>query len=416
MAMKILAGTTSLMSAIKPLHYVSSIFGLTTFLPVQGKLHRRKHGKIPYSLIWTCIWIILYAASSYLQLSGYIFSSTPETPIKITTLDIVYTISLNLTCLISLCLCSVFRTHQISEIIDKLELLTSTFMTKLDETTTYRRTKIIILLEIIFVLGVNGYVDTMYVYNSCDLTIWNCVSPVMESLGCVCNSLIIVQFVTLVLILRDKCKYINDILMKSSEDALKHPVTMFQTREALEVLCIETRTLPTIPHRNQLTRNQVLDCRLILTKLKSVSRLICSYYGFPILLATFWLFINIITVLHSFVFYESESYNNDDFLKYTIMFDCIMWCIYCAMLMTLMTLACHLASEEPNITMFHVQNLLLSQTLRKETIEELSKFSSQLSKMKIEITACGFFVLNLQFLYGFFGVTVAYFVIMCQLN
>jgi hypothetical protein len=414
--MKILAGTTSLISAIKPLHYVSSIFGLASFSSVEGKLHKIKGSKIPCSFIWTCMWIVLYAASSYLQLSNYIFHSTPGTPIKIIILNIVYTISLNLTCLVSLCLCSVFRRHQIFEIIDKLELMTNTFMKTVDETITYRRTKILVLLEIIVVLVVNGFVDTAYLYISCDVTIWNCVTPVTESLGCVCISLMIVQFVTVVLILRDKCKYINRILIKASEDALKHPMTMFQTCESVELLCIETCILPPRPHRNRLSRNQVLECRLILAKLKSVSLLICSYYGFPILLATFWIFTNIVVVLYTCFYYRSTNYYNDDFSKYASTFECMMWCVYCAMLMTIMTLSCHLTSEEPNITMLHVQNLLLHQDLGEETIEELNKFSSQLSKTKIEITACGFFVLNLQFLYGFFGVTFAYFVIMFQLN
>jgi hypothetical protein len=66
--------------------------------------------------------------------------------------------------------------------------------------------------------------------------------------------------------------------------------------------------------------------------------------------------------------------------------------------------------------MCHVQNALLHPNLGQDTIEELGKFCYQLSNMKTEITASGFFVLNLEFLYGFFGVTFAYFVIMFQLN
>lgn len=93
-----------------------------------------------------------------------------------------------------------------------------------------------------------------------------------------------------------------------------------------------------------------------------------------------------------------------------------MWCVYCAMLVTMMALSCHLTSEEANITMFHVHNILLQPNLAQDTIAEFDKFSYQLSNMKNEITASGFFVLNLEFLYGFFGVTFAYFVIMFQLN
>lgn len=412
--MKILAENTSLISAIKPLHYVSSVFGLAYFSVLEGKQHRCK-STIPRSLIWTCMWIILYSASSYLQLSS---NSNSGNTTKITVLNTVQATSLNVTCIISLCMCSVFRRHQIFQIINELELMTNTFTKTVNVTTTYRKTKILVLLEIIFVLLVNGILAAIYIglYNSRDLTIWTGLSLVIELLGCVCVSLIIIQVATVVLVLRDKCKCINRFLMRASEDDLKHPMTMFQTCKAVEFLYVDTYILPSQLHRNRLSRNQVFECRLILAELKSVSRIICSFYGFPILLLSFWMFINIVTVLHSIFYYQSTFYDNDDYSGLINSFESMLWCVYCAMLMTLMTLSCHLASEEPNITMSHVQNLLLYQNLGKETIEELIKFYSQLSETNIEITASGFFVLNLQLLYEFFGTTFAYFVIMVQVN
>jgi uncharacterized membrane protein len=153
-----------------------------------------------------------------------------------------------------------------------------------------------------------------------------------------------------------------------------------------------------------------------MTKLTAVSGLTGSYYGFPVLLATFWIFTNIVVVLYSLFYYVSTTNYKDEVNKYAFILDSVMWCVYCAMLITMMALSCHLTSEEANTTMFHVQNALLQSNLAQDTIEELEKFSHQLSNMKNEITASGFFVLNLEFLYGFFGVTFAYFVIMFQLN
>jgi hypothetical protein len=226
----------------------------------------------------------------------------------------------------------------------------------------------------------------------------------------------IVQFVTLVLILREKYNYINQILVNSAEDTLKRPLMTFQTGGPRELLSLENSIFPPRLLRNRLSQNQVFNCRLIMTKLISVSGLICSYYGFPVLLATFWIFTNIVVVLYSVLYDLSTGYYNNDFIKYVYILECVTWCVYCAMLITIMMSSCHLTSEENNITMFHVQNLLLHPYLRQDTIEELDKFSYQLSSMKNEITASGFFVLNLEFLYGFFGVTFAYFVIMFQLN
>jgi hypothetical protein len=160
-----------------------------------------------------------------------------------------------------------------------------------------RTRKTILLLEIL-TLGVSYFVNALYVYRECDLTFWNCLPPVLESISCVCNSLLIDQFVTLVLILSEQYKFIKEILVKSAEDALKLPMATFQTGRTMELLSIESCLLPSRPPRNRLTEYQVFNCRLIMTKLISVSGLTGSYYGFPILLATFWIFTDIVAVLY----------------------------------------------------------------------------------------------------------------------
>jgi hypothetical protein len=275
--------------------------------------------------------------------------------------------------------------------------------------------KTIFLLEVL-ILGVSCLVNALYVCRACDFTLWNCLPPILESLSCTCNSLLIAQFVILVLILREQFKYINESLVKYAEDALRLPMATFKTGRPREVLSIENCLLPSRQFRNRLTQIQVFNCRLIMTKLFSVSGLICSYYGFPVLLATFWIFTNIVVVLYSFFHDLSTTYYKDDLTKCVFILEYVMWCVYFVMLITMMALSCHLTSQEANITMLHVQNILVLPYLGQDTIAELDKFSHQLSNTKYEITASGFFVLNLQFLYGFFGVTLAYFVIMFQLN
>ena len=460
--MKNVIGTTSLLPAIKPLNYLSTVFGLTSLSPLETKLQGRRSGTYVRLRMYSCMWIAVYIASTCIGLLKDIHFVPTGTPGKITILNVLYTTSLYITSVVSLCLCGVFRRHLISDIIDRLEAIINTFMKAVVKSIVKRIRKMIFLLEGLM-LGVSCFVNAVYIYRECEYSVWNCLPPVLETLGCMCNSLLITQFVILMLILREQYKYINEILMKSAEDALRLPVVTFQTgrpREVLsiedslsphrqprnrlfenneilvkssedalrlpmakfqtgrprDVLSIEDRLLPPRPPRNRLSQNQVFNCRLIMTKVISVSGLTCSYYGFPILLATFWIFTNIVVVLYSLFFYLSTRHYKDDLNKYVFIVEYVMWCVYCAMLITIMALSCHLTSEEANTTMFHVQNILLHQNLGQDTIAELDKFSHQLSNMKNEITASGFFVLNLEFLYGFFGVTFAYFVIMFQLN
>jgi len=415
MAMKNVIGTTSLLPAIKTLNYISTVFGLTSLSPVETKLQGRQNGTFLRLRMFSCMWIAVYVASSCIALLKDIQYVQPGTPGKITILNVLYTISLYSTSVVSLCLCGIFRRHLVSDIIDRLEVIINTFMKTVVKKIVIKTRKTILLL-VILILGVSCFVNAVYLYRECDLTLWKCLPPVLESLSCTCNSLLIAQFVTVVLILREQYKYINEILVKSAEEALRLPMATFQTGRPREVLSIENCLLPPRLPRNRLSQNQVFNCRIIMTKLTSVSGLTGSYYGFPVLLATFWIFTNIVVVLYSFFYYLSTNYYKDDVTKCVFILECMMWCVYCAMLITMMALSCHLSSEEANATMFHVQNTLLHPNLGQDTIAELNNFSHQLSNMKNEITASGFFVLNLEFLYGFFGVTLAYFVIMFQLN
>jgi len=364
--------------------------------------------------MFSCMWIAVYVASSCVGLLKYIQHDQPGIGGKITILNVLYTISLYLTSVVSLCLCGVFRRHLISDIIDRLEVIINTFMKAVHNKVVKRIRKTMFVLEVL-ILGISCFVNAWYVCRECDFTLWNCLPPILESFSCTCNSLLIAQFVIFVLILRKQYKYINEILVKYAEDALRLPMATLKTGRPREVLSIENCLLPTHQPRNRLSQIQVFNCRLIMTKLISVSGLIGSYYGFPILLATFWIFTNNVALLYSFFYGLSATNYKDDLMKCVFLLQCVMWCVYFAMLITMMT-SCHLTSEEANITMFHVQNILLLPNLGQDTIAELDKFSHQLSNMKNEITVSGFFVLNLQFLYGFFGVTLAYTVIMFQLN
>jgi hypothetical protein len=84
--------------------------------------------------------------------------------------------------------------------------------------------------------------------------------------------------------------------------------------------------------------------------------------------------------------------------------------------MALLTAVCHIVGSETEMTVFHIQKILLHRDLGKQTEDELKKFCSQVFHLKLEISACGLFKLNLPFLNNFMGKFLAYFIIMFQLN
>lgn len=110
------------------------------------------------------------------------------------------------------------------------------------------------------------------------------------------------------------------------------------------------------------------------------------------------------------------SYTDNSFIRYGNISVSVLSCTFCAILMALLTTACHIVGSETQMTVFHIQKILLHRDLGKQTENELKKFCSQVIHLKLEISACGLFKLNLPFLNNFISKFFAYFIIMFQLK
>jgi hypothetical protein len=76
---------------------------------------------------------------------------------------------------------------------------------------------------------------------------------------------------------------------------------------------------------------------------------------------------------------------------------------------------CHHTTLEGNRGIICIQRITARRDMKHGTLINLNNLSNQLKDMKVEFTACGFFVLNFSLLGTVTGGILAYILIMVQL-
>jgi hypothetical protein len=80
------------------------------------------------------------------------------------------------------------------------------------------------------------------------------------------------------------------------------------------------------------------------------------------------------------------------------------------------TFSCHMATSEAKKIQDNVQLILLHQNIRRETLEQLKLFSTQLTVNAIKFTAFGFFTLSLSTLSTFIASVITYIIVLEQIK
>jgi hypothetical protein len=201
------AESVEIMSVMKPLHYMCKLLGLASFYLCEK---RKTTGNIflQSEVWWSCLWAVIYAGNLCLEIRDTV--QLDETPGKLKTVYLLYYSSLHFTNIISLFVCSILKRRQIPQIVHQIEELGNIFTIKEDRNVTYNRMRKFVIFETflqLFYTVVNiCYICVYIMYKSSVLT---CLMSSLESLGSSFNSLMILQFVIVIMISRHICKCIN---------------------------------------------------------------------------------------------------------------------------------------------------------------------------------------------------------------
>lgn len=209
---------------------------------------------------------------------------------------------------------------------------------------------------------------------------------ISENFSFLLNILVTIQFVNAVLMLKKKYANINRLLKDPEYRNMWYGV------EFKEVVVIGNNIEARFPENHK--KRFVHMLRGIHCQLHDVATLIMSNYGFPVFMATFWIFMTIVFVFYYGLFSLQEviSFPADAEQHEVIL--SLSWCMFC------ITLTCHMTTQEASLSVILVEKLLLCHDLGDDTVNELKAFSTQLGNMRIEFSPCGFFTLILSFLYA----------------
>ncbi|PNF33527.1 hypothetical protein B7P43_G17600 [Cryptotermes secundus] len=407
--MKSIFEATDIYSAVWPLHFVSRILGLATY-SLKPHIQSAKYETFSTYLyrIWSIFWITLLVVSEYIHTTRSIDAS--ET-LKQKATDTLRNSSLYSYSIVTVLLSLTVNRGKVPEILGKFAEIDQLFSSKLYRIQIYKNTKlflsfqfsimttviIIILASIIFFTHGNfGYSDIYIIFTQTLSLFLNCTS--------------ILYFVNLVLLLRNKYKYLNSVLESSAITPCN--ITNLKYRNSNFVTPIDTfrmkLSLAELRDNSMLSRRQhVRNLRIIYSKLQDVAVLINSTYGFSLLCAIIWVFISIISGANNALQLNGANH------IYVI--EAVLWIFFSVGLMTVMTVSCSLAVNECNRSHVIVQKIMLRDDIDNEVIKQLKKMFTQFEFMKIGFSACGLYKIDLSFLCGIIGATLSYVIIFSAL-
>jgi len=275
----------------------------------------------------------------------------------------------------------------------------------------YKKTRTLIVAELVIISVLVVPLQISYYYSYKKRNCLHYYVLLIENFGYVSLILMVIQFTTIVLILRQRYKHANKWVDFHSD--LWREGTKWGVDNNL--LLADMKSCVLWNHNTKYGRHQILEQRQIYCKLYEIVQLVNSYFGLPVLMFTFWMFMSVVFLSYSCVsFIDAAIKKGQGPNEYMWKIDGLIWCVVCLLILLLIVLSCQTTTEECHKAQIVVENLMLRAGLGSETLNELRFLSLQLNNMKISFTAGGFFTLDLPFVHSFVAVICTYLVILVQ--
>ncbi|PNF15917.1 hypothetical protein B7P43_G07708 [Cryptotermes secundus] len=408
--MKCVSRATDIYSAVWPLHFISRIFGLAPYSLKPGAESAKCSTFVTcLCRTWSILCIIFVVALEYFYMTGIIIKSST---LKHKVTSILF--------FASMCSCSIINIFQsliiigvkLREILHKFSEIDQRFSSKVYRSLIYKNTSLFFTLQFATVILVVIIINVLLIYVSKGyLTFIHIFSAFFLSVPALVNCTAILHFVNLVLLLRNKYKYLNSELESSALSPCN--ITNSEYCNTNYVTPIDTfRMKPSFNeqrgYRYYSRRQHFRNLRIIYSQLHDVALLINSTYGFSLLCATVWMFCSVIPTANNLI--EMKPTN-----IYGHIITTVLWSIYYFALIGIMAMSCSLAVNECSRSPLIVQKIMLRDDIDSEVMKELEMMFTQFKAMKIEFSACDMYRIDLQFLCGIISGSFSYVIIVMQL-
>ena len=179
----------------------------------------------------------------------------------------------------------------------------------------------------------------------------------------------------------------------------------------------------TSPNYNKVTEisyfseEHIRKARKLHSQLHEIAEILGSIYGFPLLVNLTSDFMSAVSSFHiplglmvTGIRAEGKQRNFLIMLAGIIM----CWAVVYYLKLLVVAWCAQVAADEANTTLGLVHRIMLKNDIPDKSVAELKDFAFQLMNNKVEFSASGFFNINYSFLYGIFGATTTYLVILLQ--
>jgi len=400
---------SSFYATVKLLLYVCKAFGLVPFGYIRDKRRGTLKPKSRSSDMFRGIALSLWYFTN-LVFDFYVPDfEVWDHPMKLNVVSYIFKISYHLASSTSIFFVSTFSRHSLPKILILISEVDQLLYEETERLVLYRKTRSFIILELV-IISVT-YIPLLCIH----FISFPKTRPLTYFVKAVANIeymsllLIIVQFTNVILLLRQRYKYLNRWL-----DFHSNP---WRDRNKWIYPLPDVKGLGLSYHNLKNERRKILERREIYSKLHDIVRLVNSHFGLPVFMLTFWLLMCVVFISYSCMFFIMSNISQGKELgEYAWILHGLIWCFFCIVLLFLITLSCHVTAEECDKSKILVEKWILRSGLDRETAMELRVLSMQLKNMKVAFTACGFFSLDLPFMYSFLGVIFTYIVVLAQFN
>ena len=408
----------NLYATLKPVNHLCRILGIASYSISDIKNDYSKLGKRFWKILWPYILVVLLICGFVFRLRFIFIVESHHVHHNILVTD---TLNMSMEYMAGIFLI-IFRTinhpKNMSLILKKFGSLNGYIFGRRDEFNTQNGISPVIRASLFLLIC------TKILFIFINVLIWkNPWSPelIMGEKWCNCAlSVVIMKYVLLVQYYTSKHRELN-YQITGLNDLLGPKIKVLVSKNMNELLSVGSSCNPnqtseaTVPHRDTVSLNRVVALQEDHMHLYDVAQLLNSAYGFQILLCFTFLFLQLILNYNVAFDIVVKVLSQKAGIATDIQeFSCLFHAILSSVIVTYVTVSCHLASEEANRTGHVVHTLLLKSDLNRDVILQLQLFSSQVSKLRVKFTTCGFFTINASLLCGIGGVVCTYLIILYQ--
>jgi len=403
-----MAAVDKIDTALQPLLYLCKIFGLSPFSYTDDQqTGATKLMSLPSDVFWCVAVFICYLTNFVLAIYGLQFVD----PLKLYVVSVIYKISSHLSCTTLVSLLSTFKRRSLLQILVLISKVDQVLYKDAERQMLYKKTRTIIVRVLVIISLLLVPLDICYYYFCPKPNFLAYYVLLIEIFGNLSVILMVIEFTTIVLILRQRYKHVNklfdchsDLWREGTKSGVKNIFLLADMKS-----CVLSN------HTTKYGRRQVLEQRRIYSTLHDTVHLVNSYFGVPVLMFMFRIFMSVVRISFFCVWTIATAIKKgQDPSEYMWTAGALIRCVLCVLILLLIVLSCQTTTEECNKAQILVEKLMLRSGLGYETVNELRFLSLQLNNMKVSFTAGGFFTLDLPFVHSFVAVVCTYLVILAQ--